>query len=89
MFILKNPQGDAVAGFAYKIVTASGQIFRGISNENGETIRLGSGYQGCQFEIYADDGEDTDPNSDDELDSNDDASDPEDFDETNNSENEE
>jgi type VI secretion system secreted protein VgrG len=57
MFVLKDPKGLPVAGFAYKIVTGDGKVFRGVSNEKGETIRLSSGYDVTQLEISADDGE--------------------------------
>lgn len=57
MFVLKDPKGLPVAGFAYKIVTGDGKVFRGVSNEKGETIRLSSGYDASQLEVYADDGE--------------------------------
>ncbi|MFW1995301.1 type VI secretion system Vgr family protein [Acinetobacter guillouiae] len=57
MFVLKDPKGLPVSGFAYKIVTGDGKVFRGVSNEKGETIRLSSGYDVTQLEISADDGE--------------------------------
>jgi type VI secretion system secreted protein VgrG len=57
MFVVKDPKGLPVAGFAYKIVTGDGKVFRGVSNEKGETIRLSSGYDASQLEVYADDGE--------------------------------
>ncbi|MDO5543983.1 MAG: DUF2345 domain-containing protein [Acinetobacter sp.] len=57
MFILKDPKGIPVAGFSYKIVTGDGKVFRGISNEKGETIRLSSGYDVTQLKILADDDE--------------------------------
>lgn len=57
MFVLKDPKGLPVAGFAYKIVAGDGKVFRGVSNEKGETIRLSSGYDVTQLEISADDGD--------------------------------
>lgn len=38
-------------------MTDDGKVFRGVSNEKGETIRLSSGYDASQLEISADDGE--------------------------------
>lgn len=57
MFVLKDPKGNPVAGFAYKIISGDGTVFRGVSNEKGETIRLSSGYAASDLKVYADDNE--------------------------------
>lgn len=55
MFVFKDPKGNPVAGFAYKIVTSDGKVFRGISNEKGETILVSTGNESKLIELYADD----------------------------------
>lgn len=89
MHILKDSGGNPISGFAYKIVTATGQIFRGISNEKGETIRLGSGYQGDQFEVHTDDGEDFDDSNAEDSNDLEEGQSSDTFDNTNSNENEE
>lgn len=39
-FILLDPEGEPVADFAYKVTTASGKVFRGVTNELGNTQRI-------------------------------------------------
>ncbi|OUY08933.1 type VI secretion system Vgr family protein [Acinetobacter populi] len=46
MYVIRDPQGNPISGFPYKITTPDGKIYRGISNDKGETIRLGTGYIG-------------------------------------------
>ncbi|MEG0343343.1 MAG: type VI secretion system Vgr family protein [Acinetobacter sp.] len=60
MFVLKDPKGNPVAGFAYKIISGDGTVFRGVSNEKGETIRLSSGYAASDLKVYADDDNEAD-----------------------------
>ncbi|WP_288497032.1 hypothetical protein [uncultured Acinetobacter sp.] len=55
MFVFKDPKGNPVAGFAYKFVTSDGKVFRGISNEKGETILVSTGNESKLIELYADD----------------------------------
>jgi uncharacterized Zn-binding protein involved in type VI secretion len=39
-FTLLDREGEPVADFAYKVTTASGKIFRGVTNELGKTQRI-------------------------------------------------
>ena len=43
MFVIKDTLGNPVAGFAYKITTDEGRIYRGVTNEKGETLRVHTG----------------------------------------------
>lgn len=39
-FTLLDTEGEPVADFAYKVTTASGKVFRGVTNELGKTQRI-------------------------------------------------
>jgi len=39
-FTLLDMEGEPVAGFAYKVTTASGKVFRGVTNDVGKTQRI-------------------------------------------------
>jgi uncharacterized Zn-binding protein involved in type VI secretion len=39
-FTLLDTEGEPVADFAYKVTTASGKVFRGVTNELGQTLRI-------------------------------------------------
>lgn len=39
-FTLLDTEGEPVADFAYKVTTASGEVFRGVTNELGKTQRI-------------------------------------------------
>ncbi|PNK60263.1 hypothetical protein [Psychrobacter sp. FDAARGOS_221] len=43
MFVIQDESGWPVAGYAYKIVTAEGDLYRGYTNERGETVRVTTG----------------------------------------------
>lgn len=57
MYILKDTLGNVVAGYAYKIKTSEGKIYRGVTNEKGETIRIGTANKAVDFELTADSDE--------------------------------
>jgi len=39
-FVIKDPQGDPIVGFHYKITTSGGKTYKGVTNERGETLRV-------------------------------------------------
>jgi uncharacterized Zn-binding protein involved in type VI secretion len=39
-FVLKDAEGEPIAGFHYKITTSSGRTFRGVTDESGQTLRI-------------------------------------------------
>ena len=55
MFILKDKNGQPMSHFRYKIVNADGEIFHGVSDENGASIRLNTGSDSTGMTFYADD----------------------------------
>ncbi|MGO3645355.1 MAG: DUF2345 domain-containing protein, partial [Psychrobacter sp.] len=58
MYIVKDTLGNPVAGFSYKIETSEGKIYRGVTNDKGETIRVGTGHREVEFTLTADTDED-------------------------------
>ncbi|MBE0407695.1 DUF2345 domain-containing protein [Psychrobacter sp. AOP22-C1-22] len=58
MYIVKDTLGNPVEGFAYKIETSEGKIYRGMTNEKGETIRVGSGMRKVDLTFSKDSDED-------------------------------
>lgn len=58
MFVLKDKFGKPIPNYAYKIVRADGEIFRGITNEKGETLRVQTGVDKLKLLVYKDDGKD-------------------------------
>ncbi|MEN6670710.1 hypothetical protein AAJP47_10060, partial [Psychrobacter sp. B38] len=54
MYVVKDTLGNIIAGFAYKIETSEGKVYRGVTNEKGETIRVGTGNKAVEFELTAD-----------------------------------
>ncbi|MGO2444878.1 MAG: DUF2345 domain-containing protein, partial [Psychrobacter sp.] len=60
MYIVKDTLGNPVEGFAYKIETDEGKVYRGVTNEKGETIRIGTGMRKVDLtfsENFDEDGE--------------------------------
>ena len=57
MYVITDGNGNPVSGFAYKITTDDGKIYRGITNEKGETIRVGTANKAIGLTIEEDDGE--------------------------------
>ncbi|MGO2121613.1 hypothetical protein [Psychrobacter sp.] len=60
MYIVKDTLGNPVEGFAYKIETDEGKVYRGVTNEKGETIRIGTGHRKVDLtfsENFDEDGE--------------------------------
>lgn len=56
MFVLIDKEtGSPISDFAYKMVTGDGKVYRGITNEQGETVRV-TGDKPTELELYADDG---------------------------------
>ena len=55
MFVIRDQHGPVVPNFKYKIVTDSGRIYRGVTNERGETLRIGTGVKVVNLRVYADD----------------------------------
>lgn len=39
-FVVTAPSGAPIVGLRYKITTSRGQVFRGVTNEHGETERI-------------------------------------------------
>ncbi|MGO1283046.1 MAG: DUF2345 domain-containing protein, partial [Moraxellaceae bacterium] len=57
MFVLKDTLGNPISGFAYKITTGDGKIYRGITNKEGQTTRIHTGAQAVDMTVEADDEE--------------------------------
>ncbi|MGB2786305.1 DUF2345 domain-containing protein, partial [Psychrobacter sp.] len=57
MYVVKDTLGNIIAGFAYKIKTSEGKVYRGVTNDKGETIRIGTGNKSVEFELTADTNE--------------------------------
>jgi type VI secretion system secreted protein VgrG len=57
MFVLKDQHGDPIADFAYKVTLGDGKVYRGVTNEKGEAMRIGTGSKamGMKFEPDIDD----------------------------------
>ena len=55
MFVIRDQHGQVVPNFKYKIVTDSGRIYRGVTNERGETLRIGTGVKVVNLRVYEDD----------------------------------
>ncbi|MFW2072510.1 type VI secretion system Vgr family protein [Acinetobacter gerneri] len=55
MFVIKNPNGDPVDGFRYKVVDDAGNIFYGITDAKGQTDRIFSGAKNTGLKIFPDD----------------------------------
>ena len=57
MFVITNPKtGEPVVEFPYKITTEDGKVYRGITDEKGQTTRFGTGFQSKGFKLEPDDG---------------------------------
>ena len=54
MFVIKNTLGNVVSGFAYKITTDDGKIYRGVTNKGGETARIHTGAKTANITVEAD-----------------------------------
>ncbi|MGO2126992.1 hypothetical protein, partial [Psychrobacter sp.] len=54
MFVIKDTLGNIVSGFAYRIETSDGKIYRGVTNEKGETIRVHTGAETADLIVKAD-----------------------------------
>ena len=39
-FVIMDPSGAPIVGLRYKITTSRGEVFRGVTNERGETERV-------------------------------------------------
>ncbi|AWY21186.1 type VI secretion system Vgr family protein [Moraxella bovis] len=57
MYVITDSNGNPVSGFAYKITTDDGRVYRGITNEKGETIRVGTANKAVGLTIEEDEGE--------------------------------
>lgn len=55
MFVIKDPNGDPVSGFRYKVVDDIGNVFYGITDAKGQTDRIFSGAKNTGLKIYPDD----------------------------------
>ena len=56
MFVVTDKETDQpIPDFPYKIVTGDGKVYRGITNEQGETVRV-TGDKPTELKLYADDG---------------------------------
>lgn len=58
MYVVKDTLGNPVQGYAYKITTDEGEVYRGVTNEKGETIRVYTGNKAVGLILEADDEED-------------------------------
>lgn len=54
MFVVKDNLGNPIEGYSYKIVTAEGEVYRGVTNEKGETIRVYTGNKAVDM-VFMDD----------------------------------
>ncbi|STZ00722.1 Uncharacterized protein conserved in bacteria [Moraxella lacunata] len=57
MYVITDSNGNPVSGFAYKITTDDGRVYRGITNEKGETIRVGTANKAVGLTIEEDEEE--------------------------------
>lgn len=55
MFVLKDEKGDPIVNFKYKIEREDGEIFKGVTNSKGETIRVSTGEKSMKLTLFADD----------------------------------
>jgi hypothetical protein len=53
-FRILDDAGLPIVGFKYKIVSSTGDVYRGITDNNGMTIRIDSGLDIEDLEIYED-----------------------------------
>ena len=54
MFVIKDTLGNVVPGFAYKITTDDGKVYRGVTNKDGETARIHTGAKTVGITVEAD-----------------------------------
>lgn len=57
MYVITDSGGNPISGFAYKITTDDGRVYRGVTNEKGETIRVGTANKAVGLTIEEDDEE--------------------------------
>lgn len=57
MFIIKDDEGNPIPDFDYKIVRDDGEVFRGLTNHAGETMRIGTGNKELGLKVFPDTGE--------------------------------
>lgn len=55
MFVIKDDEGNPMINYAYKIVREDGQIFKGVTNEKGETLRVQTGENKLKLTLFEDD----------------------------------
>ena len=57
MFVITHPEtGEPIVEFPYKITTEDGTVYRGVTNEQGQTMRFGTGFQSKGIKLEPDDG---------------------------------
>lgn len=54
MFVVQDTLGNPVQGYVYKITTDEGKVYRGVTNEKGETIRVYTGNKAVGLILEAD-----------------------------------
>lgn len=57
MYVLTDTEGNPIAGFKYKITTSDGMVYRGITNDKGEAMRIGTANIAKDFIFEEDDEE--------------------------------
>lgn len=56
MFVVTDEENNPIPNFRYKIVREDGQIFRGVTNGKGETLRVQTGPKKLGLNLFDDDG---------------------------------
>jgi len=56
MFVLKDNMGNPIPNFPYKAIREDGEVFKGVTNGKGETLRIQTGINKLKLLLYKDNG---------------------------------